>query len=120
MRVNLRREQEQITVHFDEAWIRVNVLPIDVIQRIRDKHTKWKRGREVLDDSAFSKDLWDKMIESWGNIIDDDTDEEVPCTSENKSALIRKFPNIGTRIMEEIDDYRDSVLNGRREAEEKN
>lgn len=118
MRLNLS-DHDQIEVKISDAVFVVNVLPTREIQRISEKHTKWKRGREVTDHKGFSADFWDATIASWKNLYDENGNE-IPCDRANKLAVINKYPNIGSKIADEIEEYRESVLHETEFVAEKN
>lgn len=81
----------------EEGGVEMRLATAGVIEEIEKKVTKkkiiWKRGQKfedvTRDEKLYSDLLWDYVIVDWKGIIDDSTGEEIPCTKENKSVLMR-------------------------------
>ena len=62
--------------------------------------TRKKVKIETTNNEGQNDDIIDKILVGWEGVVDMDTGEEIPCTRENKLALMEGYPVLGSKWME--------------------
>lgn len=110
-----------VDVHFDggEA-ITARIIPQDELAALGKKHTKIKIKRGVptehTNDREFSKDFWDRTIESWSGFVDA-KGGGIECSRDNKYKMVIRYPEIADRVREAIDEAKESIFRAEERAE---
>lgn len=108
MRINLSDETEQLNVEVGDATFTVRVLDVDDIARIM--RSAGKRDSTQFD-RRFSRMFWSEVVLDWDNVTDA-AGEPIPCTPDTIVRLMSRLPPIAARLMEAIDEHRQSVVEG--------
>lgn len=98
-----------------DATLIVNPMSASALSRLRQKHTKIKRGVEQTDGSEMTKEMFDRVIISWTGINDED-ENPLPCTAENKRLVYEHNADFATDVLKEME----AVAAERRLGEEGN
>ena len=81
----------------DKSGVTIRLANGETLDEINKKCTKkkevFRRGvrNEVITDNEElrSQMLWEYVIIDWNGLIDDKTGDEIPCTEENKTKIMR-------------------------------
>jgi hypothetical protein len=119
VRLNLEKPREVI-VAVGDAEITARILPSQTILDLRKRHTRFKsslgESREEFDQKAYSEDFWDLVISKWSGLTDE-SDQPIPCTRNNKHAVVSKYTEIALKIDEEIESARIKTFEVNRDLE---
>lgn len=98
------------------ASVTVNPLASSELNRLREVHSKIKRGVEKLNGAAMTAEMFDRVVLSWATLKDQDgktvpgsgiNDEDgnpLACTSENKRLIYEYNPDFVAEVLKEMDD----------------
>lgn len=94
----------------------------DIERQTRKRRVEFRRGQrhEVwdVDESLHSELVWDYAIVDW-NGIEDENGTPIPCTRENKAALMAGSP-VFSRLVSDLMDHMAESATQRAESAEKN
>ncbi len=112
----------RLKTRLDEVWLHVGGMEVKArplsrreILGIKRKHTRFKAGREQLDEYAFMEELFTRQVVDWRDALDWDGNP-LPYSEEAKRDLFNTDPDFANEVAEAIEAYTEE----RSQAEEKN
>ncbi len=115
MKLRTSATPEGFPIIVGDATITVNPMSASAMSRLRQKHSNINRGVEKLNGSEMTKEMFDRVVLAWDG-IQDEHDNPLPCTSENKRLVYEHNPDFAADVLKEME----AVAAERRMGEEGN
>ncbi len=93
-----------LTIMVGGASIQVCPLSSSALSNMRRRHTTIKRGAEVIDGPALTKEIFDATVKGWDDQVKDEAGQPLPCTSEIKRLLCEHDAGFVSDVLAETDE----------------
>lgn len=103
MKLRTKKSLEGFPITIGDAIITVNPMSASEMTRLRESHSKIKRGVEKINGAAMTAEMFDRVALGWEGINDEDG-KPIACTRENKLMIYEQNPDFVAEVLREMDD----------------
>jgi len=101
-------KKDTYEIEVRDTMFEIRPLALSEEERLLRKATKIKRGAEVVNNVAFLKDKFDKVVVGW-NVAEINNVQNPLCDRANKDFIVEWFMSLVDEILQQADEIRDNV-----------